>query len=304
LGRSWINQAVSDADFITAERSVEVRPITPPQVDQAAQFLHRKLNVRLTPAMWAAAIRQPWRQEAPNHGFMLLADGRVVGVYVAFYSHRQIEGRIEKFCNLAAWCVLDQYRSHGLKLLRTILSQERYTFTDLSPSGNVVPLNARLNFRHLDTSTALVANLPWPGWLTRTRIISDPTSIEARLAGRDLQIYADHRHAMAACHLVVEHAGQYCYVIFRRDRRKNLPLFASILFISNPDLFRRTARHVYSHFLTKFGIVATLAERRVVGSYPRFAIPLRSPRPRMFRSPRLRDGEIDYLYSELTCVPW
>jgi len=235
---------------------------------------------------------------------MLVSGDRTLGVYLAFYSQRRVDERIEKFCNLAAWCVVEEYRSHGLRLLRAILAQEGYTFTDLSPSGNVIPLNARLNFQHLDTTTVLVPNLPWPGWPTRTRVISDPALIESSLEGRDLDIYRDHAGAAAAHHLVVLRGNQYCYVIFRRDRRKNLPLFASILHVSNTELFQKAARHVYSYLLTRFGILATLAEKRVVLYHPRFSILLSSPRPKMFRSSRLLSSQVDYLYSELTCVPW
>ena len=295
---------MSDVGLTIVDRTVKVRPIAVGDLNEVAQFLHRELNGRLAPDSWAAAIRPPWRPVSSNYGFMLIADGRVVGAYLGFYSQRQIEGRTENICNLGAWCVLEQYRSHGLKLLKTMLGQSGYSFTDLSPSGSVVPLNARLNFQHLDTATMLVANLPWPAWLTRTRIISDPATLESRLTGLDLQIYRDHRDAAAAHHLVVERGNQCCYVMFRRDRRKNLPLFATMLHIGNPDLFRSTARHVYSHFLTRFGILVTLAEERVVRDHPRFSIPLRSPRPRMFRSSRLRAEQVDYLYSELTCVPW
>jgi hypothetical protein len=295
---------VSNSDSATVDRSVEICPITTADVPRVAQFLHGELNGRITPATWATAILPPWPTTSPNHGFMLVSDGRVHGVYLAFYSQRRIDERIEKFCNLAAWCVVEEYRSHGLRLLRSLLAQGGYTFTDLSPSGNVIPLNARLNFQHLDTATALVPNWPWPGWGTRTRVISDPQLIESNLVGRDLDIYRDHARAAAAHHLVVLRDNQRCYVMFRRDRRKNVPLFATILHVGNPELFRKIARHVYSYLLTHFGIVATLAEKRVVLYHPRFSISLRSPRPKMFRSSRLRSGQVDYLYSELTCVPW
>lgn len=288
-----------------AGRPVEIRPIAPADVSDVAEFLHEELNERIPSGVWAAAIRPTWQQTSPNHGFMLVSGDRIQGVYLAFYSQRCIDGSIEKFCNLAAWCVREEQRAQGLRLLRAILSQDGYTFTDLSPSGNVVPLNARLNFQLLDTATALVPNLPWPpGWLTRTRIVSDPATIESLLEGRDRDIYRDHSRAAAAHHLVILCGNQSCYVMFRRDRRKNLPLFASILHVGNPDLFRKAGRHLYSYLLTHFGILATLVEKRVVRDFPRFAILLRSPRPKMFRSSRLRPEQVDYLYSELTCVPW
>ncbi|WP_244480412.1 hypothetical protein [Rhizobium sp. Root1220] len=223
---------------------------------------------------------------------------------MAFYSQRRVGDQTENFCNLAAWCVLEDYRSYGLRLLKALLDQQGYTFTDLSPSGNVVPLNKRLNFQQLDTAAALVLNWPLPRWGTGIRIASDPEVIESCLQGRDLEIYRDHARATAAHHLVVTRGQQSCYVIFRRDRRKRMPLFASILHIGNPELFQATARHIYSHLLTSFGIVATLVENRFGVANPRFAISLRSPRPKMFRSNRVLASDVDYLYSELTCVPW
>ena len=142
---------------------VRVAPINDADVPAVADFLHANLNGRVSADHWAEALDVPWEVERPNAGFMLLDEGDVVGVQLAFYSERLIEGRRERFCNLGAWCVLPDYRFHGLRLLKSALDQEGYHFTDLSPSGNVVDINSRLDFRFLDTSTVLVPNLPWPG---------------------------------------------------------------------------------------------------------------------------------------------
>ena len=45
------------------------------------------------------------------------------GAYLALYSERDIDGRTERFCNLAAWCVMDEYRSFGLMLLKALLTK-------------------------------------------------------------------------------------------------------------------------------------------------------------------------------------
>lgn len=122
-------------------------PIGPEDVREVGAFLSEHLNARITPAQWASMMVPPWPAESPNHGFLLRADDAVVGVHLAFYSTRSIRGRVEHFCNLGAWCVLEPYRAHGLRLLRAVLGQRGYTFTDLSPSGNVVEVNRRLRFR-------------------------------------------------------------------------------------------------------------------------------------------------------------
>ena len=147
-------------------------------------------------------------------------------------------------------------------------------------------------------------NLAWPFWSSRVRVISEPRKIENILHGNDLAIYRDHACAAAARHVVVVENDRPCYVIFRRVRRKHLPLFASILYVSDRELFGRVANYVFRHLLLCHGIPFTLAELRVVGTRPRSSIMLKSPRPKMYRSANLRPDQIDYLYSELTCVAW
>ena len=138
----------------------------------------------------------------------------------------------------------------------------------------------------------------------RGRISSDPALIERTVTGSDLERYRDHAAAGAAHHVVLIRGDEWCYVVFRRDRRKGLPLFASVLYVSNPALFQAMARPFARHLLIRHGALATLAEDRIVGYRPRLSLRLRSPRRKMFRSPSLAPSQIDYLYSELVCVSW
>jgi hypothetical protein len=284
--------------------AIRVGPITGTDVRPVAEFLHAHLNTRVPADAWARAMHVPWRVEAPNHGFMLLDDETLVGVYLAFYSERIIDGRTERFCNLGAWCVRQSHRFHSVRLLKALLSQDGYHFTDLSPSGSVVPLNTRMKFRFLDTATALVLNLPWPSWPGRDVVTSDPQALDRALTGRDREVYRGHANAAAARHVLLARGDERCYVVFRKDRRKNLPLFASILYVSNPALFARMARPFFRHLLLRHRILATLAELRVLDHRPRPSLMLRSPRRKMYRSVRLAPEQIDYLYSELVCVAW
>jgi hypothetical protein len=281
--------------------AIRVSPISGADVGAVAEFLHTNLNSRVSAEAWARAMDVPWKVDAPNHGFMLVEEGAVVGAYLAFYSERPIDGRPERFCNLGAWCVLPDRRFHSLKLLKALLAQEGYHFTDLSPSGSVVPINTRLKFDLLDTATALMPNLPWPGL---GRVSSDAEVIERTLSGPDLDIYRDHAQAAAARHVVLRRGDEWCYVVFRRDRRKNLPLFASVLYVSNPALFRRMSRSFARHLLVRHGIPLTLVETRVAGHRPGPSIMLGPARRKMFKSDRLAPHQIDYLYSELVCLAW
>jgi hypothetical protein len=282
--------------------SAVVVPITRADVPEVAAYLHRALNRRVSAQEWERSIVPPWRHEGPNHGFHLRKDGAVVGVAVAFYADRNVRGRVERVCNLAAWCVDAEHRSQGVRLVLALLGQRGFHFTDLSPSGNVVALNERLKFQHLDSATALVPNLVLPARGVTT--VVDHERIALLLSGRQRQIFDDHRDAIAAKHVVLQSGGRNVYVIFRKDRRKRMPVFASVLHVSDPQLLPQVWNRLSTHLLLRHGALATLLEERVAGWKPSHGVSVADVRPKMFRSDALAAGDFDNLYSELTCVSW
>lgn len=284
--------------------AVELAPITPADIQEVGKFLNAHLDPRVSARTWADSAVPPWSVDAPNHGFMLRDDGRIVGAYLAFYSRRMIRGQEEAFCNLGAWCVLDTHRAHGLRLLRALLAQPGYHFTDLSPSKTVQAVNSRLKFRRLDSATVLVPNVRWPRPARGARIVTDPASIVDLLDPATLRIYRDHLGAAAARQFVVDAGTERCLVVARRERRKGVRAFATILHVSDRSVFRQHESEVYRHLLVRHGALATLVEPRVVGHRPSHSKMLAPPRPKMFRSATLDACDIDDLYSELACVNW
>lgn len=280
--------------------TVSVRPIMHGDTAAVAQFLHDHLNDGISMRSWADSLGVNRMASAPNHGFLLEDRGRVVGAYVAHYMDRDLGRGTERFCNLGAWCVIPEFGFHALRLLKALLAQDGYHFLDLSPSGNVVAINERLGFHHLDTRTALLVTKPWG----RHGVSDDPGVIERTLGERERRLYLDHRDLDAAYHLVLRREAEHCYVVFRKDRRKRLPrVFASMLHVGNPDLFHRMLRPLCGHLLLH-GIAAMLAELRIVGHRPAGSIILASSRPKMYRSSTLQPADIDYFYSELVSVSW
>lgn len=283
--------------------SVELGPILEADLQAVGRFLQENLNQRVNSAAWVNALQVPWSVSAPNHGYMLKDGDQVVGAYLAYYSERMIDSRVERFCNLGAWCVLEAYRSQGVRLLLSLLRQRGYHLTDFSPSGNVIPLNRKLKFIDLPTTTALMPNVPWPK--SRHAVITgDPLLLEKVLTGADETIYRDHREAAAARHLLLVRGQESCYVIFRKDSRKGVRAFASILHVGNRQLFRRMIRSVGSHLLLRHGAVGTLLDQHVVGEGVAGSVRLAPSRPKMYKSETLTPNQIDYLYSELTCLEW
>jgi hypothetical protein len=279
---------------------MELTPITDADVPAVADFLHANRNERIPWARACSAV--PWKVEAPNHGFVLRDEQRIVGVLLAFYSERLVAGRVEHFCNLGLWYVLFAYRSHSIRLLMALLAQDGYHFTALSPNDATVPIYTRFKFRSLDTSAALIPNLPWPSLPGRTRISTDPHIIESTLVARELELYHDHAQALAARHVVLIRGQDSCYVIYREIWHRGISL-AQILHVSNPELFHRAIVPLTRYLLIRHQILMTVAELRFIGHRPPLSFKV-TFLPKMYRSDSLEADQIDDLYSELVCVPW
>ncbi|WP_200828457.1 hypothetical protein [Mycobacterium sp. 3519A] len=282
--------------------TVEAKPITDADTWAVAEFLRRERSLKMSVADWHRYMVTPGHFEQPNHGYLLRENDRVVGAYLALYSERVIDGRRHSICNLGLWCVAPEHRAHGLRLLRSLLRQKGYTFTDLTPNQNVVALNSRVGFTELDTTTAVVPNMPWPFPSKKVRVVDAPDEIDGLLPEKERSIYRDHA-ATAVHHVVLSSENRACYVMFRRERRKRMRVFASILYVSNPDLFRECASHFYRYLLLRHRICATLAEIRVVKYRPKLAVTV-AGWPKMYLSEDLQPAQIDYLYSELVCRSW
>lgn len=281
--------------------TVELAPITDTDVGAVADFLRDNHNHRVPWERSCSVV--PWKVEAPNHGFMLRDGQRVVGTLLALYSERLVSGRVERFCNMGSWCVLPDYRSRSISLLDALLAQDGYHFTVLSPDEAPQEILAWRRFRFLDTAAAFVPNLPWPTLPGRTRISADPDVIERTLVGAELELYRDHAQALAARHLVLIRGQDSCYVMYREFRYRGVPVFAIVLHVGNPELFHRAWMPLTRHLLVRRGLVATLAELRIVERTPPLSFELNNW-PKMYRSADLEPGQIDDLYSELVCVPW
>lgn len=279
---------------------IHLRPITSSDAGRVAEFLHRHMDGSIAPSEWRHVVTPPWHEAESNHGFMLAAGDEIAGVYLAHYSERVIDGRRERFCNLGTWCVAEAHRARGMGLLKEVLGQDGYHFTDLTPDPRVVEIDRAFGFESLERGALIVPTLPWPA-RSRGVVTSEPSVIERTLTGADLEAYRDHAGALPVVHVAIERDGRACYVALRRERRKRLPVL-NALHISDPELFGQMAKPFSRHILLRHRSIAYAVDLQVARLSGARGILRESPE-RMFKSDSLERSRVDYLYTELACLP-
>ncbi len=276
-----------------------IEPITEATLTEFSLFLHNNLNKSRTVEQWAAGLKESWREERPNYGFLIRDNNEIVGGIGAFYKTRKINGNIEKFCNITSWCVLDEYRQHSMRLAMSIINQPDYHFTDFTPTKVVSSTLKFFKFVPLDSRETVVLNLPL-NFFYKRNVIDKSDEIEKSLRGDALQIYKDHAVYPWLNHILIRDSDNYCHVIFKKITFKKLPA-AFIYYMSNKDLFNQYYRQVFSYFFFK-GYVSTHVENRFFENLLWHTKTRSGFNAKLFFSETLSPKDIDYLYSELMAL--
>ncbi len=277
-----------------------IHPIRDEDLPEFCAFLHEHLNPRIAVADWVTAFRQDWRLAMPNHGFLLRdAKGKIGGGIGAIYAERVIRGQPERFCNITSWCVLEPYRAHSLRLAMTLVAQPGFHFTDLTPTAVVAGALRFLKFKPMDVRMTVLPNLP--GWIPGVRVVTDPAALERVLAPADVQVFRDHRHLHWLRHVAVGRPGAFCHVVYRKGLLKRLPC-ATVLAVSDPELFLRYRFTLGRFFLLRHGMLSTRIESRFLPRRPRLSAQVGGFPDKMYRSDTLGEADMANLYSEIVAL--
>jgi hypothetical protein len=279
-----------------------LEPIRDQDVSDFCRFLTQHLSRERTAEQWAEAFRQAWCADKPNNGFLIREHGRIVGGIGAIYAQRRIRERVERFCNITSWCVLDEFRAQSMRLAMAVTSQPGFHFTDFTPTEVVSKTLQFLKFKPMNERHAIWPNLPLPlGLATGVRLVTKPARIAQVLAPDDAKAYRDHAHLPWLRHLAVGKAQAWCHVVWKPTRLKSMT-GAMILAVSDAELFLRYRHTVGSHLLLRHGLPYTRLESRLLPRVPRDCIELAGYRNKVFKSDTLNAEDMTNLYSEIVAL--
>src|ERR1700722_6790784 len=117
---------------------VRCRLIEEADIDSVVDCLRRGFPYRLR-AYWARAMERmstrPAIDDFPRYGYLLEAEGGVVGVILLIYSRQEdAAGSFGVRCNLSSWCVDKKYRGYALVLHATAVKRKDVTYVNVSPA--------------------------------------------------------------------------------------------------------------------------------------------------------------------------
>jgi len=254
---------------------VTLRGIFDEDLEDVYCFLSKNFDPGVKPDIWHLAFNRSWMPEKPNNGFMLVVNKTIVGVFCALYSQRKTSKGIQNVCNTSTWFVLDEYRSHSLKLMAAMLDQKDFVFTSLSTSSNVYELHRRFRFQTHVTTLVAIPNLPKLNYFSKKlEILVDPESIHKYLDSNVKQISVDHSNIPTIQQIVFHTEDEALLVIFDILRVRGVPV-TYIFYLSNPDMFYQHRKEICSYFLLHNHTLFTRIHRCSMSKVPAFSLEIK-----------------------------
>jgi hypothetical protein len=279
--------------------AIKTTAIQQEHLEEVGRFLHENLNRKISVQAWVNSLTHPWSDVRPNYGMQMRDGDRLVGVFCAIYSDQTVNGKSEKFCNPHTWCVLEDYRNHGISLVLSIIKQRGYHFTMLTPNPKVAEIFRSLKFKDLGKEIAYFPNLPALRF-GQSIVESRPDAIAQHLSPAARRDYELHRDIPWLRFLAFGTPGDICLVVYKAGRWKRLPS-ARLLHVSDAAAFGRHLPLLRNHFLRK-GFATTSVETRMTAGVPRLAYRIQRRQGKLFMSSTLNDAQITDLYSELVSL--
>lgn len=253
--------------------------------------------------------KEDWKQLFVNHcgtdedyfGYALFDQDKVMGFLGLIFSHRLIDGRMRKFCNMTSYIIRTEYQGKGLSrlLLAEVVKLKEYTITTLPPPLKTLRMHINQGFQELDSGYRLIFPVPTiRGFFDTCSLLSGVENLKNNLNSDELKIYKD--HSLCKCiHLLITKNKERCYIIVKRILRKGLP-FIEIHYLSNLPMFIKYINQIrikLSLYLRVWGLL--MDERLLKSQKIKYSIIRKYHRPKLFRSSLLqRDNITDNLYTE------
>ena len=286
---------------IISERMLTISQAVSADFEDVYPQLIQCFGSALTKEEWKKIFVSHWPSPEEFCGYKLLKDGVVKGYLGLLFSNRIIGGESVTFCNLTSWCVAEDCRVHGLRLLLEALKLRDYTLTNFTASPAAAEILRHFNFTEFSVDHRVLFPLPNLG--TEDYVCEfDLLKIRDGLGDVEQTIFDDHQN-LGCVHLLLRSSGGSSYLVLKKTKRKHFP-FAKVHYLSNAENFVGCIDRAMMKICARLRVLGVMVDERYLRGHRlqrSFSYP--HQRKGYFKSSLALDhDQIDTLYSELVVL--
>ena len=175
-----------------AKAKPKVRKAIIDDFDKVYPLLLQMNYTRLTKENWFRLFQDHWSIEEFSPGMVLQLDDQIVGYIGTIYSKQTINGNSHLCCNLTTWIVLDEYRSHSIRMLLPLLRNKNLLLTSFSSNDVTYAVYNKLGFKDANVQKRIV--YPFPFFQSdKYELLTDSEQISDAISDQYKAVFNDHK---------------------------------------------------------------------------------------------------------------
>ena len=266
----------------TSKPKVHRREIVEADRSAVADLLTRGFQPLRTHGFWLNAFdslsKRPTPEGYPRYGYVLVADGAIVGVLLLIFARISAASGPIIRCNLSSWYVEPEFRMYGTMLVSRALKHSDVTYYNITPAPHTLPiLEAQGYVRYCDGRFVALPVLSGRGTGGRVQRVTPDMAPGEDLSAAEIDMLVQHQR-YGCISVVCGQPGARQPFVFARRRRGGVIPFAFLVYSRTLDSFVQSARPL-GLFLAARGIPLVILDangpvRGLVGryleSYPKY----------------------------------
>ncbi|GAA3753455.1 GNAT family N-acetyltransferase [Salinactinospora qingdaonensis] len=241
-------------------------------------------------------FRPVWGGDEGYYGYVMEAEGEVVGFLGTLFTEREINGTRHKFCEIHSWYVRDDYRNESIKLFLPVMSLRKVTLLNYTPTQTVYDISKKFGWNDLETQLLMFLPIPTPRSLgAGVRVETRKHAIVQYLDETDKQIFLDHDDVPCSHFLVRENNGTgYSYIILKKMWLSRLRPFGRIIYASDKRMLLNHIDYLKMLWCLRLGLTCVVIDRDEVEAEPKpaFSKVIDRDVPSLYLSKNLKPADI------------
>jgi len=229
--------------------------------DRIYPLLEEMNNARLRREDWFRLFQDHWSIDEFSPGIVLELEDEIVGYIGTIYSRQMVDGTPRLFCNLTTWIVREEFRSHSIMMIFSLVRRKDVVLTSFSSNDVTYEVYKKLGFRDGNRGKRIVYPFPSFG-SNKYELLTDASEIEKEISKENRELFDAHKN-FGNVYILARFNGDECLIMGVSDKE-----LLNICFVSNEAFLQKHLTHLRNRIMSKCGAKKIIVDEQLLNNAP------------------------------------
>lgn len=227
--------------------------------DKIYPLLAEMNSTRLSREDWFRLFQNHWSMDEFSPGMVLELEDQIVGFIGTVFSRQTVDGSPRIFCNLTTWIVREEFRSHSIMMIFSLVRRKDIVLTSFSSNDVTYEIYKKLGFRDGNGVKRIV--YPFPSLRSKKyELLTDPLEIARTISDKNRKVFDAHK-TFGNVYILVKLDGDECLLLGVSGKG-----LLNVYFASDVIFLQRHLKHLRKRIMSACGVDKIIVDEHLLGN--------------------------------------